>query len=113
MRGAAIFLLLLFLPAALSTPAPVAGSVSSDLVFAGYGIEAKEWGWDDFKGVDVEGMVLLLLAGEPGGDDPAEARLLLEGWLTGPAAVRAWPGARNTGRRATTGRRTHSTPLGN
>jgi Zn-dependent M28 family amino/carboxypeptidase len=48
-----------------------AGQVAADLVFAGYGIEAKEWDWDDFKGVDVKGKILLLLSGEPGGDDPA------------------------------------------
>ncbi len=56
----------------LGFPSPeAAGNVTADLVFAGYGIEAKEWGWDDFKGVDVAGKILLLLAGEPGGDDPA------------------------------------------
>lgn len=48
-----------------------AGQVSAEVVFAGYGIEAKEWAWDDFKGADVKGKVLLLLSGEPGGDDPA------------------------------------------
>lgn len=48
-----------------------AGVFRADVVFAGYGIEAKEYGWDDFKGADVKGRLLLLLAGEPGGDDPA------------------------------------------
>jgi Zn-dependent M28 family amino/carboxypeptidase len=53
-------------------PSPdVAGQVTADVVFAGYGFEAKEWGWDDFKGTDVKGKVLLLLSGEPGGDDPS------------------------------------------
>jgi Zn-dependent M28 family amino/carboxypeptidase len=56
----------------LGFPRPeAAGRVSADVVFAGYGIVAKEWGWDDFKGTDVKGKVLVLLAGEPGGDDPA------------------------------------------
>lgn len=56
----------------LGFPRPdAAGRVSADVVFAGYGIDAKEWGWDDFKGTDVKGKVLILLAGEPGGDDPA------------------------------------------
>lgn len=56
----------------LGFPRPeAAGQVSSEVVFAGYGIEAKEWDWDDFKGADVKGKVLLLLSGEPGGDDPA------------------------------------------
>ena len=48
-----------------------AGAFRADVVFAGYGVEAKEYGWDDFKGADVRGKVLLLLSGEPGGDDPA------------------------------------------
>ena len=53
-------------------PRPEAdGRVSAEVIFAGYGIEAKEWDWDDFKGADVKGKVLLLLSGEPGGDDPA------------------------------------------
>ena len=56
----------------LTFPRPeAAGVVRAGVVFAGYGIEAKEYGWDDFKGVDVKGKVLLVLAGEPGGDDPA------------------------------------------
>ena len=48
-----------------------AGTVAAEVVFAGFGIEAKEWGWDDFKGTDVKGKVLVLLAGEPDGGDPA------------------------------------------
>ena len=48
-----------------------AGRVVADVVFGGFGIEAKEWSWDDYKGADVKGKVLVLLAGEPGGDDPA------------------------------------------
>ena len=30
-----------------------------DIVFVGYGIEAPEYKWDDYKGVDVKGKVLL------------------------------------------------------
>jgi len=56
----------------LAFPRPEsAGELKADVVFAGYGIEAREWEWDDFKGSDVKGKVLLLLSGEPGGDDPA------------------------------------------
>ena len=47
------------------------GRVEAELVFAGYGIEAAPWKWNDFKDADVKGKVLLVLAGEPGGDDPA------------------------------------------
>ncbi|HST61470.1 MAG TPA: M28 family peptidase [Longimicrobium sp.] len=36
------------------------------LVFAGFGITAPEWSWDDFKDVDVRGKVLLLRVNDPG-----------------------------------------------
>jgi Zn-dependent M28 family amino/carboxypeptidase len=44
--------------------------VNADIVFVGYGIEAPEYGWDDYKGVDVHGKVLLMLVNEPPSDDP-------------------------------------------
>src|SRR2546428_10311258 len=34
--------------------------VDADIVFGGYGIEAPEYDWDDYKGVDVKGKVLLM-----------------------------------------------------
>jgi Zn-dependent M28 family amino/carboxypeptidase len=37
----------------------------SDLVFAGYGVVAPEYGWDDYKNVDVKGKTLLMLIGDP------------------------------------------------
>jgi Zn-dependent M28 family amino/carboxypeptidase len=40
------------------------------LVFAGYGTVAPEFGWDDFKGADVKGAVLVLLANDPPSEDP-------------------------------------------
>jgi Zn-dependent M28 family amino/carboxypeptidase len=45
-------------------------TVNADIVFVGYGIEAPEYKWDDFKGVDVKGKVLLILVSEPTSDDP-------------------------------------------
>lgn len=39
--------------------------VEGELVFVGYGIVAPEYDWDDFKGVDVEGKVLLMLVNDP------------------------------------------------
>jgi Zn-dependent M28 family amino/carboxypeptidase len=44
--------------------------VDADVVFVGYGIEAPEYGWDDYKGTDVRGKVLLMLVNEPPSDDP-------------------------------------------
>ncbi len=44
--------------------------VDADIVFVGYGIQAPEYNWDDYKGVDVKGKVLLMLVNEPTSDDP-------------------------------------------
>ena len=44
--------------------------VNADIVFVGYGIEAPEYNWDDYKGADVHGKVLLMLVNEPPSDDP-------------------------------------------
>src|SRR5581483_905918 len=40
----------------------------AEVVFAGYGIEAPEYGWDDFKGADVRGKVLMMLNNDPDWD---------------------------------------------
>ncbi|MEJ2678479.1 MAG: M28 family peptidase [Gemmatimonadota bacterium] len=39
--------------------------LAADLVFVGYGIVAPEYGWDDYKGRDVKGRVVLILVGDP------------------------------------------------
>jgi Zn-dependent M28 family amino/carboxypeptidase len=44
--------------------------VDAPIVFVGYGIEAPEYNWNDYKGVDVKGKVLLMLVNEPPSDDP-------------------------------------------
>ena len=44
--------------------------VDADIVYVGYGIEAPEYNWDDYKGLDVRGKVLLMLVNEPPSDDP-------------------------------------------
>jgi Zn-dependent M28 family amino/carboxypeptidase len=44
--------------------------VDADIVFVGYGIEAPEYRWDDYKGMDVRGKVLLMMVSEPPSDDP-------------------------------------------
>jgi Zn-dependent M28 family amino/carboxypeptidase len=41
-----------------------------DAIFVGHGIAAPEWNWDDFKGVDVRGKVLVLFTNEPTSTDP-------------------------------------------
>ena len=37
----------------------------SELVFVGYGVEAPEFGWDDYKGVDMTGKTLVMLVNDP------------------------------------------------
>jgi Zn-dependent M28 family amino/carboxypeptidase len=37
----------------------------SDVVFVGYGIQAPEFQWDDYKGVDVKGKTILMLVNDP------------------------------------------------
>lgn len=39
--------------------------VDAPVVFVGYGIAAKEEGWDDFKGLDCRGKLLIMLVNEP------------------------------------------------
>jgi Zn-dependent M28 family amino/carboxypeptidase len=38
---------------------------ASDMVFVGYGVVAPEYGWDDFKGVDVRGKTVVMLINDP------------------------------------------------
>ena len=49
-------------------------TVNAEIVYVGYGIEAPEYQWDDYKGVDVKGKVLLMLVNEPPSDDPSFSR---------------------------------------
>jgi Zn-dependent M28 family amino/carboxypeptidase len=41
----------------------------AEVVFVGYGIQAPEYQWDDFKGMDLKGKVLLMLNNDPDWDD--------------------------------------------
>ena len=38
---------------------------AAPLVFVGYGVNAKERGWDDFKGVDLHGKIMVVLINDP------------------------------------------------
>ena len=54
--------------AASGVQAPTASVRDAEVVFVGYGIEAPEYQWDDFKGIDVRGKVLLMLNNDPDWD---------------------------------------------
>ncbi len=43
----------------------------SDVVFVGYGVVAPEYGWDDYKDVDVRGKTVVMLINDPAVPDPS------------------------------------------
>ena len=45
---------------------------NSEIVFVGYGVEAPEYKWDDFKGVDVKGKTIMVLVNDPAVPDPSD-----------------------------------------
>jgi Zn-dependent M28 family amino/carboxypeptidase len=57
----------------------------SDVVFVGYGVVAPEYGWDDYKNVDVRGKTLLMLIGDPPVPDPKDSSKLDEKTFKGKA----------------------------
>jgi hypothetical protein len=44
-------------------------SISSSIIFAGYGITAPEYKYDDYKDINVKGKIVFLLKHEPGEED--------------------------------------------
>ena len=40
-------------------------TLDAEMIFVGYGVVAPEYGWDDYKGVDVKGKVLVMLVNDP------------------------------------------------
>ncbi len=63
--------------------APEARLQNAEVVFVGYGIVAPEFQWDDYKGADLKGKVLLMMNNDPE-DDPGlfagKARLYYGRW---------------------------------
>jgi len=57
----------------------------SEVVFVGYGIVAPEYGWDDYKGVDVRGKTIVMLVNDPPVPDPADPSKLDEKMFKGKA----------------------------
>jgi Zn-dependent M28 family amino/carboxypeptidase len=45
--------------------------IDAPIVFVGYGIHAPEYNWDDYKGLDVKGKVVLVIVNEPPSEDEA------------------------------------------
>ena len=49
---------------------------NSDIVFVGYGVQAPEFQWDDYKGVDVKGKTIVMLVNDPPMPDPSNPSAL-------------------------------------
>jgi Zn-dependent M28 family amino/carboxypeptidase len=58
---------------------------ASDIVFIGYGCVAPEYGWDDFKGVDVRGKTVIVLVNDPPVPDPRDPTKLDDSMFKGKA----------------------------
>ncbi|MFT6370623.1 MAG: Zn-dependent M28 family amino/carboxypeptidase, partial [Maribacter sp.] len=52
--------------ATTNKPVTNVGLENSELVFAGYGIVAPEYGWNDYKGIDWKGKTAVVLINDPG-----------------------------------------------
>jgi len=65
---------------------PEINVVDSELVFVGYGVVAPEYGWDDFKGVDVRGKTIVILINDPPVPDPSDP-LKLDGKVFNGSAM--------------------------
>ena len=65
----------------------------SDVVFVGYGVVAPEYGWDDYKDVDVRGKTILMLINDPAIPDPKDPSKLDETMFKGKAMTYygRWP----------------------
>jgi len=58
---------------------------NSAIVFVGYGVVAPEYGWDDYKDVDVKGKTILMLINDPQIPDPHDPSKLDDQMFKGRA----------------------------
>ena len=57
----------------------------SEMIFAGYGVTAPEFNWDDFKGVDLKGKTIVVLVNDPQVADAADPAKLDDKVFNGKA----------------------------
>lgn len=57
----------------------------SEVIFVGYGVVAPEYGWDDYKGVDVKGKTIVMLINDPPVPDPNDPAKLDDRFFKGKA----------------------------
>jgi Zn-dependent M28 family amino/carboxypeptidase len=60
-------------------------SFDGDMVFVGYGVVAPEYGWDDYKGLDVRGKILVMLVNDPAVPNPRDPSKLDDKMFKGRA----------------------------
>ncbi|HET6980351.1 MAG TPA: M28 family metallopeptidase [Pyrinomonadaceae bacterium] len=58
---------------------------NSDVIFVGYGVVAPEYGWDDYKGLDVRGKTIVMLINDPQVPDSADPTKLDDKMFKGKA----------------------------
>jgi Zn-dependent M28 family amino/carboxypeptidase len=58
---------------------------NSDIVFVGYGVVAPEYGWDDYKGLDVRGKTIVMLINDPQVADSSDPSKLDDKMFKGKA----------------------------
>lgn len=58
---------------------------NSDIVFVGYGVVAPEYGWDDYKGLDVKGKTIVMLINDPPVPHPQDTTKLDDNLFKGRA----------------------------
>ena len=59
--------------------------VNAEMVFVGYGVDAPEYGWDDYKGVNMKGKMLVMLVNDPAVPDPKDSTKLDPAMFKGTA----------------------------
>lgn len=64
---------------------PKAEVRQSKVIFVGYGVVAPEYGWDDYKGVNVKGKTIVMLVNDPPVPDPQDPSRLDEKMFQGKA----------------------------
>src|SRR5262252_5094276 len=72
------------------------GALNSSLVFAGYGVTAPEFGYDDYAGLDVKDKIVLVLRYEPSGfaEKSGHAGLTIHSQLVAKAINARYHGAK-------------------
>ncbi len=61
-----------------SLPLTKVDNASSGLIFAGYGVVAPEYHWDDYAGIDVRGKTVMMFTGDPPVTSPTDSTKLDE-----------------------------------